>query len=689
MQGKSFQRLALDDFSVSPLFDHQRLAKIIKDSLEIDASLFDLPMDIVAFSKSNQVTVMIQGDRYRLEFEPLQLTKLETPVTSQQAFSISPNGQWKAYTKDYNLYIENLETKETRQISHHGKKGYEYATHYGWDEIIYDENGERPDRFFVNWSEDSKYIYTYIIDLSNAEKMHLLDWSQDDRFRPRLLSYYRGSPGDTTMVYQESVIFNVETGKEIKFGFPPSTHINTVQRRWSKKSGVVYLYRQDRGYQNVQINELDLVSLRMRQLYSESSETNIDHFEYRLAEDKNKLFVLSEQSGWRQIHSVDLTTLEKKHLGAGEYYVHRIEWIDEVNEKIYFTASGKNNTNPYWHQFYVMNFDGTELKVLTSEFQHHQISISPDKKYFVDNQSTLDSPTVTLLRKMSDGRILRTVSKADVRLLENWKAPETFTCLARDGKTTIYAAVWKPTHFDPKKKYPVIEYSYTGPHTQVYPASFRSGFGTGLQAFAELGFIAIRIDGLGSSGRSKAFHDYSYKNLGGNLEDHIIMMKSIAQDNPWFDISRVGIFGHSAGGYDAGRALLAYPDFYDVGVASSADHDHRMEKAWWPEMYMGWPVDSSYHQQSNITNAGNLKGKLLITHGGIDENVNPSATFKLAEALINHDKAFDLFIFPGQRHGYKGASKNYFTKLRWNYFIEHLLNGETRWDINFEWEKID
>jgi dipeptidyl-peptidase-4 len=205
-----------------------------------------------------------------------------------------------------------------------------------------------------------------------------------------------------------------------------------------------------------------------------------------------------------------------------------------------------------------------------------------------------------------------------------------------------------------------------------------------LQSYAELGFIALVVDGLGSSGRSKSFHNYSYKNLGGNLEDHVLAIRELGKRYQWIDTSRVGIFGHSAGGYDAAHALLAYPDFYKVGVASSADHDHRMEKAWWPEMYMGWPVDSAYHLQSNITMAGNLKGKLLMTHGGIDENVNPSATFKLAEALIRADKPFDMLILPSQHHGYQGNHSRYFIKLRWNYFIEHLRGVDPVW--NFKWE---
>ena len=288
-----------------------------------------------------------------------------------------------------------------------------------------------------------------------------------------------------------------------------------------------------------------------------------------------------------------------------------------------------------------------------------------------------------LLKELKSGNVLTEVIKADVSkaAAEGWKPPQTFTLKGKDGKTPIYGAVWKPTDFDPNKKYPVIDATYTGPHTQVYPKSFGRAFQH--QALAELGFVVVAIDGLGTAGRSKAFRNHSYKNMGNNLEDHVKAIRHLGQQYSWIDIGRVGIFGHSAGGYDTGRALLAFPEFYKVGVASSGDHDFRMEKAWWPEMYMGWPVDESYEGASNVTNAKNLQGKLLLVHGGMDENVNPSATFKLAEALINAGKDFDLLILPGQSHGYSGKALNFFLKKRWNYFIEHLLDKEPRWDYNF------
>jgi len=452
---------------------------------------------------------------------------------------------------------------------------------------------------------------------------------------------------------------------------------------WSKTPGKVYIYRTSRGFQNISIHLLDLITGILRTLYEESSPTNIDNFDFLLAEENELLFFLSEKSGWRQLYSLNLESGKETALTGGEYYINRISKLS-TRERILFQASGRENgRNPYYQHLYSISFTGRDLHLLTPEDCHHKLNFSQDGKYFIDNYSTTRDETVAVLRSSTDGEILVEMGRADVSGLENWSPPEIFTATARDGETVIYGALWKPVDFNPDKRYPVIDHSYTGPHTKVFPEEYRDGFATNHQPLAELGFIVLVVDGLGSSGRSKEFHNYSYKNLGGNLADHVGAIRQLAERYSWIDTTRVGIYGHSAGGYDAAHALLAYPDFYKVAVASSADHDHRMEKAWWPEMYMGWPVDSAYHLQSNITMAGNLKGKLLITHGGIDDNVNPSATFKLAEALIKNDKQFDMLILPSQRHGYGGEHRQYFTKKLWNYFVEHLRGEEPIWNFEF------
>jgi dipeptidyl-peptidase-4 len=536
----------------------------------------------------------------------------------------------------------------------------------------------------VNWSEDSKWIATSIVDTRNAEKMYMLDHSIDSLYKSKLLSYYRGSPGDTTMVKVTPVFYNIETKKEVKTSLPTGTHINSVTIEWMKQSGEILAEYLERGYKKEVLKHINLNNGKEQTLIEETSKTNIDNFWFGQLQEKQKVIFLSERSGWRQLYMIDLETKKRSALTTGEYYINSVLHTDEDKEEIYFIASGKEpNSNPYYQKLYRVNFEG-EITLLTPENTHHAIDFSKDSKYFSDNYSTINIPTRTVLRNSRNGKILTELTIADTSDAKSkgWQSPEIFELTAKDKKTTIYGALWKPTNFDSSKSYPIIDATYTGPHTQVFPKSFDRSFNN--QSLAEFGFIVMNIDGLGTSGRSKEFHDHSYKNIGNNLEDHVLAIKHLGQKYSWINADKVGVFGHSAGGYDTGRALLAYPDVYKVGVASSADHDFRMEKAWWPEMYQGWPVDETYEQMSNITNAKNLKGKLLLVHGGIDDNVNPSATFKLAEALVNADKEFDLLIFPSQRHGYVGKARKYFIKKRWNYFVEHLQNAKPIWDFNWE-----
>jgi dipeptidyl aminopeptidase/acylaminoacyl peptidase len=286
----------------------------------------------------------------------------------------------------------------------------------------------------------------------------------------------------------------------------------------------------------------------------------------------------------------------------------------------------------------------------------------------------VDFAPVTELRRTSDGQLICELEKADIELLlaEGWKWPQPFQAKARDGKIDIYGVLFRPTNFDPAKKYPIVECIYSGPQSFSTPKGFRPYYNA--QSVAELGFLVVMVDGLGMGGRSKAFHDYSYKNLGdGGLPDHIAAMRQLAEKYPYMDLSRVGVYGGSAGGYNAAGALLTHPEFYKVGVATSGNHDHRLDKAWWVELWMGYPIGDHYIEQSNVTLAGKLKGKLLLLHGDMDDNVHFCATMRFADALIKANKTFDMLIVPNGRHGLAG---DYFDRKRWDYFVKHLLGVE-------------
>jgi dipeptidyl-peptidase-4 len=679
--GKQFNRIDLKSMQQALLFDHDRLARVLSDSLKIPVKSSNLPFNAVNYTGKNKISFNAGGKGYILDLTTYRLSRQQQEEGDGMEVN-SPDGKWIAFAKDHNLFIRSAATGETKQLSTAGFKHYEYASYYEWGELIEGENGERPAHFGVSWSPDSKWIQTYICDLRKGQKMYLLDWSVDSLYRARLLSYYRGSPGDTDMVYMIPVIFNIETGAENLLS--EFRNVNATALEWSTEPGIIYIENQKRGYQQTDLYRLDLNKRGNELLYRESSETNIDGYSSRPLEQFGKMIITSEKDGWRQLYLVDLKTKVLTPLTKGNYYVNTIHAIDEKTKTIYYIASGKEaGRNPYYQHLYKIGLDGKGFALLTPENANHEVIVSPDRKYFIDRVSAPDQPTKTVLRETATGKIIRELANADIEglLALGYKFPETFTAIARDGITTIYGAIWKPSNFDPSKKYPVIDQSYTGPHTNMFPRSFAAAVNRANQPLAELGFIVVTIDGMGTAGRSKAFHNVSYKNMGKNLTDHVLAIKELAKKYSWIDAERVGIFGHSAGGYDAGHAVLEFPDFYKVAVASSADHDFRMEKDWWPEMYMGWPVDSTYHLVSNITMAGNLKGKLLITHGGIDENVNPSATFKLAEALIKANKEFDMLIFPSQHHGYTGVFSDYFTKKRWNYFVEHLLGAKPIWDF--------
>jgi len=689
IEGTKYKHLNFREMKVVDIFDHETLKTKLKEEFDIETDTNKLGLNDLRFLSINTIGFNVSGKKFNYDILKNTLTEKVVTESSNALEAASPDGKWIAYVEDHNLFVRQRDTDTLLQLSTAGEKGFEYASHYGWFDKIEGEHGERPKRLNVNWSPDSKKIYCNIVDLRNASKMYMLDNSIDSLYRPKLLSYYRGSPGDTNIVYFRPVVFDLDRASETKINIEPVPHFMGIYPNWDEQSSELFLTHWERGFRKASISKVNLLNGELQEIYVEDSEIGIEYTAFvPYYSDVNDYYIFtSEKSGWKQLYKLDPKTKEVTSITSGSYFIDEVEHIDEGKKIIYFTASGKEkDRHPYHMHLYRVNFDGSNLKLLTPENAHHDISMSKDGSYFLDNYSTHDQATTTVLRDTDQGKVSATISEADISYLDNlnWRAPQAFSVKAGDGVTDIYGVLYLPTDFDSTKSYPILDASYTGPHTSRYPKSFYSTIRSNSPAMAELGFVLIRVDGRGSNNRSREFRCYSYKNLGGGLDDHIVAMKTLAKKHSWIDLERVGIFGHSAGGYDAGRALLAYPDFYKVGVASSADHDHRMEKAWWPEMYMGWPVDETYDKQSNITNAKNLKGKLLLVHGALDDNVNISATLKLSEALVKANKEFDLLIFPSQRHGYRGKYAEYFAKKRWNYFIEHLLHKTPRWD--YEWQ---
>jgi dipeptidyl aminopeptidase/acylaminoacyl peptidase len=364
----------------------------------------------------------------------------------------------------------------------------------------------------------------------------------------------------------------------------------------------------------------------------------------------------------------------ENQITQGPWVVREISYVDEKNRQVYFLASGREkNEDPYLTHLYRAGFDGKGLQLLTPENANHTVSFSADGKFFVDSYSRVDLPGQSVLRRADNGAEVKVLEKADFSELTqaSWKFPEPFQGKALDGTTDIYGLIWRPSNFDASKKYPIVEHVYTGPQGFFVPKTIAASLR--LQSVAELGFIVVMVDGRGTAGRSRAFHNFSYHNLGGSFDDHVALIKQMAARYPYMDITRVGIFGTSAGGYGSSHAILVHPEFYKVCVSISGDQDARLDKAWWNEAYQGYPVGDDYVAQSNVTMADRLQGHLLLEHGDIDDNVHPVGTMRFVDALMKANKNFDMLLVPNMYHGESGDHALYLVRRRWDYFVEHLL----------------
>jgi dipeptidyl aminopeptidase/acylaminoacyl peptidase len=575
----------------------------------------------------------------------------------------SPDGKWSASIKEYNLYVRNLETDEEIAL-----------TEDGTEEDAYSE------RF--HWSPDSTMLLVLRTLKGDERKVYLIESSPEDQLQPKLHNYSYLKPGDKISIHKPH-LFHISDRLHIPVPdelFPNPWSISEI--RWSPDSSrFTFLYNQ-RGHQVLRIISVDAATGQSRTVIDEQSETFIDYSGKRFSrylDDTNEIIWMSERDGWNHLYLYDLQTGNvKKQITKGPWVVRRVESVDEKKRQIWFQAGGiRPEQDPYYIHFCRVNFDGSGLVVLTRSNGTHDITFSPDRRFFLDRWSRVDQPPVTELRSTEDGKLIFELARADWSMLlaTGWRPPERFVAKGRDDKTDIYGVIIRPNNFDPNHTYPVIEKIYAGPQSAFVPKSF--GLQTREHAIAELGFIVVQIDGMGTSHRSKAFHDVCWKNLGDSgFPDRILWMKAAAARYPYMDLTRVGIFGGSAGGQSTLRGLLAHGDFYNVGVADCGCHDNRMDKIWWNEQWMGWPIGPHYEEQSNVTQAHKLQGKLLLTVGELDRNVDPASTMQVVDALIKADKDFDMLVVPGRGHGV--GETPYASRRRMDFFVRHLLGVEPR-----------
>ncbi|MBN1822467.1 MAG: DPP IV N-terminal domain-containing protein [Prolixibacteraceae bacterium] len=666
---------------ISEAFNHVELAnaitnytgkKISPDSLNLRGLKFLVKKNKVEFTQDTSLLEVDLSDYSVFEKEK------EKHLPKNQ--SKSPNKKWIAKVKEYNLYLEDTETGEEFQLTDDGIEKYEYATPLSWYKLVDETEGDVYDpSIYVSWSEDSKKIVTYRLDRRDVGKLYLYQSMPDSGMRAKVWSYERALPGEEP-IKLEFYIFDVVKKSKIKIDIPPfADFLADNYPTWLGNTNELYMSRFRRGYKAIDLFKLDAATGKAGILVTDSSKTMVEYqmANCRWTKDESQFFWTSERDGWNHIYRYNNSGKLLNQVTKGEFVVESIRKIDEKNQRLYFVALGKEpGIDPYYKHLYVVDFEGKNLQLLTSEDAEHEIWIPETGDYFVDSWSRINMPTEHAVRSLKDGKIINKLATANVEklLATGWRYPEPFKIKARDGKTDIYGAIFFSSDFDPAKKYPVIDGTYSGPQAIRTAKSFARGFCNDDVPLAELGFIVITIDGMGSAWRSKAFHDVSYMNLGDiGAPDHIGGMKQLAETRPWLDLNKVGIYGHSAGGYDAAHAMLTHPEFYKVAVASAGNHDHRIAKAWWPEQYMGMP-GKHYDEQSNFNLAGNLEGKLLLIHGDMDNNVNTASSLRLAGELIKNNKDFELLIIPSRDHGL--ADHPYFIRKRWDWFVKNLMGEE-------------
>jgi dipeptidyl-peptidase-4 len=602
----------------------------------------------------------------------------------------SPDGKRAAFIHDYNLWMRDVASGKETQLTTDSVKNFGYATdNAGWT---------HSDRAILMWSPDSKKIATFQQDERKTGDMYLVSTKVG---HPTLEAWKYPLPGDENITMIERVVIEVDVPKVIRFKMPPDQHRTTLcddiscngdftDVEWSADSSKLAFVSSSRDHKRADFRVADAATGAIRDVMSETSPTQFESgmqtVNWRYLPASNEILWFSERSNWGHLYLYDLTTGRlKNQITTGDWAVTRILKVDDKNRVLYFLAGGREQgRDPYFQHFYRVGFDGKNLQLLTPEDGNHEVALSPDGKSFVDSFSKPDVPSTTVLRDMN-GKLVNTIEKTDIsRLLAaGWKPPTPIVVKARDGVTDLYGLMFTPTNLDPNanKKYPIINYIYPGPQGgSVGSRSFSPARGDN-QALAELGFVVVSIDGTCNPLRSKKFHDACYGNMADNtLPDQITAMQQLARKYPYIDINRAGIWGHSGGGFATAAAMFRFPDFFKVGISESGNHDNRNYEDDWGERYVGLLTmdgngKSNYDEQANQNFAKNLKGKLLLAHGTMDDNVPPDNTLLVVDALVKANKDFDLIMFPNARHGY-GAASFYMTRRRWDYFVRHLLGAE-------------
>lgn len=672
---------------ISTAFNQKKLAKGLSELTGEKYDPLKLPFRKFEYEKNGEAISFKIGDQtYTCSLNDYSCSATTTSTKKIKRFeSVSPDGTKAVFIKAYNLWMRNLETGDITQLTFDGIKNYGYATdNAGWT---------RSKRPVLLWSPNSQRIATFQQDARGVGEMYMVSTKVG---HPKLYQWKYPMPGDSVVFKIERVVINLSPEPEVvRLKMEPDFHRSSISDhiadwsgrfldvKWSKDSKKLAFVSSARDHKDAHLQIANPNTGQVQSILKEHVptfyESGASSPNWRVLHKSGDVIWFSQRDNWGHLYLYDLETGKLKHqITEGNWQVLDILKLDRKNRKIYFTAGGKETGNPYYHYLYSIDMDGGNLQLLTPENANHSISFSEDGNYFVDSYSTPVTPKTTVLRNLKGERLI-TLAKSDISALKakGWVPPIQFTVKARDGETNLYGLLYKPSNFDPSKSYPIINYIYPGPQVgSVGSRSFQPSR-HGSQALAELGFIVVELDAFGTPGRSKSFHEFYYGNMGDNgLPDQITAIKQLAERHEWMDLDRVGIWGHSGGGYASTRAMFAYPDFYKVAVSESGNHDNRNYEADWGEKWQGLLIENpdgstNYDNQANQLLAENLEGKLLLVHGTLDGNVPPTNTLLVVKALIEANKDFDLIMFPNSGHGY-GAYGDYMTRRRWDYFVQNL-----------------
>jgi dipeptidyl aminopeptidase/acylaminoacyl peptidase len=686
----------------TPAFDQAKLAAALSKVMDRNFDPYKLPFQTISFTSGQQsISFAADGKRWKYDLKTNEVSQDNASAATTEASTaagmgrrggfgdvISPDGKKAAFIKDYNLWVRDVATKQETQLTTDGVKDFGYATdNAGWSSS---------DRAILRWSPDSKKIATFQQDQRKAGDMYLVTTNVG---HPTLRSWKYPLPGDKDIAMIHRVIINVDQPKVIRLQVEPDPHRASLSDDisssgtfddvdWKANGSELAFLSTSRDHKIEKMRIADASTGAVREVFEEKVATQYESgqgaINWRYLAATNEFIWYSERDNWGHLYLYDAKTGQlKNQITKGDFVVTRVLDFDETKREITFVGLGKDALNPYYGHIYRVSFDGKKMIDLTPDGGNHMAGFSPSKKYLIDSYSQPNVPTVMALRDAS-GKLILELEKTDVSKLQatGWKAPAVVKLKAHDGKTDIYGLVFTPTKMDAGKKYPVVDYIYPGPQGgSVGSWSFAASRGDH-QALAELGFIVVLIEGTSNPDRSKSYHDMSYGNMAENtLPDQITAIRQLSQTYP-MDTTRVGIWGHSGGGFATATAMFRYPDFFKVGISESGNHDNRNYEDDWGERYNGLAENANYGAQANQNYAQNLKGKLMLAHGMMDNNVPPYNTLLVVEALEKANKDYDLVIFPNSAHGF-GQYSYYMMRRRWDYFVKNLqgINPPKEFDL--------